>query len=88
MFYDCKSLIIFNNFELNDNEIKDKLGEKEKYLDSEDINKDNNFYQDGIDESIINGNIITEFHGAIRRFQKTILSIFSRNGISKFRKNK
>ena len=44
MFYNCKSLIIFSNFELNNNKIRDEPDEKEKYLDYEDTNKDNNFY--------------------------------------------
>ena len=62
MFEDCESLIIFNKFEINNNEISDKQDGKEKYLyseDSEDINKNNDFYPDNIDESIINEDIIT-----------------------------
>ena len=62
MFEDCESLIVFNKFEINNNEISDKQDGKEKYLyseDSEDINKNNDFYPDNIDESTINEDIIT-----------------------------
>ena len=68
MFDECKSLIIFSNFEINNNERRDKLDEKEKYLDSEDRNKDNNFYLDIIDESIINEDIIYSLEENIKYF--------------------
>ena len=44
MFYKCKSLVEFSNFEINKNEIKSKQKESGKYLDSENINKDHNFF--------------------------------------------
>ena len=30
MFYDCKSLIVFGNYEINKNEIKDNVIEEEE----------------------------------------------------------
>ena len=48
MFYDCKSLIEFGNYEINKNEIKDNVIEEENNLNSEDIENFNDFYQNNI----------------------------------------
>ena len=47
MFYDCKSLIEFGNYEINKNEIKDNVieEEEENNLNSEDTENFNDFYQ-------------------------------------------
>ena len=56
MFYDCESLVEFFNFEMNDNEIKDNIIERENYLNSEEIEKFNNFYPNNMNDDIINKN--------------------------------
>ena len=49
MFYDCKSLIEFGNYEINKNEIKDNvIEEEENNLNSEDTENFNDFYQNNI----------------------------------------
>ena len=49
MFYDCKSLIEFGNYEINKNEIKDNvIEEEENNLNSEDAENFNDFYQNNI----------------------------------------
>ena len=48
MFYDCKSLIEFGNYEINKNEIKDNVIEEENNLNSEDTENFNDFYQNNI----------------------------------------
>ena len=60
MFHNCFSLVEFvefSNFEINNNEIKTKLIEEERYFQSIDTNKYNNFYQNDIDFHAIKKNI-------------------------------
>ena len=55
MFYDCKSLIEFGNYEINKNEIKDNvIEEEENNLNSEDTENFNDFYQNNIVEVKMN----------------------------------
>ena len=86
MFEDCESLIVFNKFEINNNEISDKQDGKKKYLyseDSEDINKNNDFYPDNIDESIINEDIITIITNSFKLNLNNFLSEYNKVRIVK-----
>ena len=77
MFFNCKSLVEFVDiayFDKNKNEIKEKPDEKEKYLDSEEINKDNKFYPDSIDESVITAYISNSSNEDIKYF----LSVYNK----------
>ena len=79
MFFNCKSLVEFVEFayfDINKREIKDKQDEKEKYFNSEDINKNDNFYPDSIDESIINGDISTSSKENINYFLSEFIKIY------------
>ena len=59
MFYDCKSLIEFGNYEINKNEIKDNvIEEEENNLNSEDTENFNDFYQNNIVDVKMNLNYL------------------------------
>ena len=58
MFYDCKSLIEFGNYEINKNEIKDNVIEEENNLNSEDTENFNDFYQNNIVDVKMNLNYL------------------------------
>ena len=53
MFYNCESLVEYDDFVITKNEINDNSIEKEDYLDFEEINKYNDYYSNRINEDII-----------------------------------